>query len=706
MHLRKAFLLLLRARQTWPWVVANNMVAVASGVLSTLSLDYHAELLETFRHPRFTQRRFYRVAAAWAVVELCSHLMGVVGQQLSARGEKVASRILQVQLFRAITKQELCWWEKKTEADVGSLEGLVRHRMPYEVSKVLNIPRDYVHRIASVAAAAWRVRQRSSHLLYFMIGIHWASVMCRKAVRWIRASAQEQAYRGVVTSSQDDRTFPYALRPEYATLYQSFVRSPKETRLFEQYVLDHQRFEQRMITVGQILDPADKMVRQGSIISQIAAVGGLVQRGIASDGQARALMHHATEITREMETTYYDWVGSQEKFSELAKAYDIITLQPSINTDIGETPATKARGSIVFEDVVFEYPSRRGVVLKGVSFQVAPGQVAGFVGKTGCGKTTLFRLLERFYDVTEGRILLDGKDVREYSPEWLRAQIATVSQEPDLIPLTIRDNITIGCQHDPSVEEIQEACEAANIWDVLNDKNKFPEGLQTKMRKVKNISGGEKQRICIARAILANPPILLLDEATSALDKHTEMAVQEALENLVQGRTTLVIAHRLSTLCDSHVIFSMKDGKVVEQGTHQELLDKPDDAENCVYGKLWREQSGRPAEPASTQLPSPKGQLGSIKTMLGEATRARDLEKVKRGMQEALLALQAQADELAEAKASLDAERALLHAASPQNAGLATEKPSAGAEAAEQAEAVLEADTAAQPPGMPTDMKT
>merc|ERR1719265_888090 len=150
----------------------------------------------------------------------------------------------------------------------------------------------------------------------------------------------------------------------------------------------------------------------------------------------------------------------------------------------------------------------------------------------------------------------------------------------------------MGCPNDASSEEIQEACKAANIWDVLNDKDKFPEGLQTKMRKVKNISGGEKQRICIARAILANPPILLLDEATSALDKETENLVQDALEKLMEGRTTLVIAHRLSTICDANKIFGMRDGVVVERGTHEELLEKADDDATCIYGNLWREQRG------------------------------------------------------------------------------------------------------------------
>jgi len=599
---KKAFVLLLQARETWPWVAANNLVAIASGILYTVAMDYQALLLEAYQQPRHhssgkggtrTPHRFGRVAAAWVIVELCTTLLDVLGSQLSARGEKVASRILQVELFRAVARQEIGWWETKAEADVGAISQLVRHKMPHEVNKVLNIPRDFLCRITSIVTAAWRMQQRSSSLLYKMVGIHWFSLLARRGIKRLREFAQRRAYRGVVMPSQDDKTYRYALRPEFAMLYQSCVRGHRESKLFEQALLDYQRYEQRMVAAEQLLHPAEMFVSQGSNISQFWAVGGYVQQGLVTDGQAWTLMDHAAQITREMESTYHDWANAQAKCAELAKAHDLITIKPKIDPDAGSCPGTRCSGHLTFNDVHFEYPNRKGVVLKGVSFDLPPGKVAGIVGKTGCGKSTLFRLLQRFYEVTTGSILLDGKDIRTYNPEWLRRQMATVSQEPDLIPLTIRDNITIGSHGDPSVEEIEAACRAANIWDTLSDKDRFPEGLQTKMRAVKNISGGEKQRICIARAILANPPILLLDEATSALDKETEVNVQSALEKLMQGRTTLVIAHRLTTVRHCNTILGMKDGKVVENGSHDELLSKSEkEEENGIYARLWREQGG------------------------------------------------------------------------------------------------------------------
>ena len=190
-------------------------------------------------------------------------------------------------------------------------------------------------------------------------------------------------------------------------------------------------------------------------------------------------------------------------------------IAPSIDPDVGFVPDGRASGAIAFEDVTFEYPGRDGLVLRGASFAVAAGEVLGMTGRTGCGKSTAMRLLERFYDVRSGRVTLDGRDIREYSPRWLRAQIATVDQEPKLLPLSIRENIVFGCPHEPNMKEIEAACRAANIWEELNDRSAFPEGLRTQISSVLNVSGGQKQRLAIARAILADPPILLLDEATS-----------------------------------------------------------------------------------------------------------------------------------------------------------------------------------------------
>jgi len=679
---KKAFLLLLRARGPWPWVAANSLVAVASGFLSAIALDYQAQMLETFRvDPKHARRRFRSIATAWAIIELCSTLLGIIGSQLSARGEKMASRLLQVQLFKAVARKELHWWEAKAESDVHGIDRLIRHHMPFEVSRVLNIPRDFLFRASSIVACAWRMRQQSNLLLLWMIGIHWTSVVCQKGVKRLKEYLKNWAYRGVVMPSQDDETFRFALRPEYASLYQSFVRGPKEARIFEQAVLNFQRCDQRMSAVSQLIDPASKVVNQGAQISQFAVVGDFVQQGRFGEGQARAMMHHAHEVNREIQGSYNDWITAQQKCSELAKAYDLITLKPGIDPDVGLVPEGRARGHIVFDSVAFEYPNRKGgKVLQGASFEVSPGQVIGIVGKTGCGKSTVFRLLQRFYDVDAGSISVDGNNVKDLNPEWLRTQIATVSQEPDLIPMTIRDNICIGCQHEPSAKEIEDACRAANIWDSLSDRAKFPEGLQTKMRAVKNVAGGEKQRICIARAILANPPILLLDEATSALDKTTENLVQEALEKLMQGRTTIVIAHRLSTIRNADTILGMRDGAVVEAGSHEELLRKSINDETCIYGKLWREQDGALPEdaavedqqaPASGDVP---GRLSRLKTALKEAGRSRDVEKVRRATLEALKELEEEAAAVARDRARVALERACSAPAS-------AEVPTAPAEA-------------------------
>ena len=207
------------------------------------------------------------------------------------------------------------------------------------------------------------------------------------------------------------------------------------------------------------------------------------------------------------------------------------------------------------------------------------------------------RLLERFYDVSEGQILLDGIDVREYNPEWLRQQIVAVSQEPNLIPTTIRENIAFGCPHEPTLEEIYDACRVANIYDTLMDKNRFPQGLRTEVSRVANISGGEKARIAIARAVLADCPILLLDEATASLAEENQAEVQDALNRLQEGRTTLVIAHRLSTIRKADTIITFDQGKIAETGTHEELLSRDD----SIYAKLWNRQ----IEPNFTS-PGPK----------------------------------------------------------------------------------------------------
>jgi ABC-type multidrug transport system fused ATPase/permease subunit len=208
-----------------------------------------------------------------------------------------------------------------------------------------------------------------------------------------------------------------------------------------------------------------------------------------------------------------------------------------------------------------------------VSFELTPGKSVALVGQSGSGKTTIASLLIRLYDPTRGRILFDGVELRELEPDWVRSQIGIVSQEPILISASIEENIRYG-KPDATEEEILNAAKVANAHNFISG---FPQGYKTLVgERGIQLSGGQKQRVAIARAVLKDPRILILDEATSALDTESETLVQEALNRLMQGRTTLVIAHRLATIRYANTILVMEKGKVLETGTHEELTKRPD----------------------------------------------------------------------------------------------------------------------------------
>ncbi|KIK29334.1 hypothetical protein PISMIDRAFT_525831 [Pisolithus microcarpus 441] len=231
-------------------------------------------------------------------------------------------------------------------------------------------------------------------------------------------------------------------------------------------------------------------------------------------------------------------------------------------------------GQIHLEDVHFHYPTRPTVpVLRGLNLTVAPGAYVALVGASGCGKSTVIQLIERFYDPKFGRVLLDGQPIDEYNVQEYRKQIALVSQEPTLYAGTIRFNILLGAtkpMSEVTEEEIEAVCRDANILDFIQS---LPKGFDTEVgNKGSQLSGGQKQRIAIARALLRSPKVLLLDEATSALDSTSERVVQEALDRAARGRTTIAIAHRLSTIQNADCIYFIKDGRVREAGTHDELL--------------------------------------------------------------------------------------------------------------------------------------
>ncbi|KAJ9592690.1 hypothetical protein L9F63_015634, partial [Diploptera punctata] len=251
--------------------------------------------------------------------------------------------------------------------------------------------------------------------------------------------------------------------------------------------------------------------------------------------------------------------------------FSVIDRVPEIDSlsKTGQKPA-RLCGNIEFKGVHFQYPARPEVqVLEGLNLSVKSGETVALVGSSGCGKSTIIQLVQRLYDPSEGKVLIDGVDIRELNVGWMRSHIGVVGQEPVLFGTTIRENIRYGKQ-DATQEEIEEAAKEANAHDFIS---KLPEGYDTMVgERGAQLSGGQKQRIAIARALIKRPNILLLDEATSALDLHSEAKVQAALDKAAKGRTTLIVTHRLSTVRNADRIIFIAHGQVMEEGTHNELL--------------------------------------------------------------------------------------------------------------------------------------
>jgi ATP-binding cassette subfamily B protein len=281
----------------------------------------------------------------------------------------------------------------------------------------------------------------------------------------------------------------------------------------------------------------------------------------------------------------------KQAITDIEVMFGVLSRHPEIEDRKGAKPLVVTQGAIRFENVRFTYEHGREI-LKGVTFEVPAGRTVAVVGPSGAGKSTISRLIFRFYDVTAGRVAIDGQDIRDVTQASLRAAIGMVPQDTVLFNDTIRYNIKYG-RWDASDSEVEEAARQAQIDDFIR---MAPRGYETEVgERGLKLSGGEKQRVAIARTILKSPPILILDEATSALDSYTEKEIQDALERAARGRTTLVIAHRLSTVVSADEILVLDEGQIVERGTHVQLL-----AAGGLYAGLWNRQ--REAEAAREKL--------------------------------------------------------------------------------------------------------
>ncbi|KAF1950195.1 hypothetical protein CC80DRAFT_529081 [Byssothecium circinans] len=434
-----------------------------------------------------------------------------------------------------------------------------------------------------VAAVYFLIRFDAFYSL-ILIGVMWSYIyMTMYMAQW-----RLRARRQMATKDREMDAVKTDTMMSYETVHHNGAL-PVEVNRFATYVGNYQEAEYSVLLSLNALNITQNMILTLGILMVVLLASLQISLGARTVAMFVSILAYFTQLQAPLQFfgSFYNQV--QNSLVDAERMLALFNEKPTLVDAHDAQNMAQCHGKISFEDVCFAYDQRK-LALDKISFTVEPGTSTAIVGESGSGKSTCLKLLFRFYDVSGGNIRIDGKDVRDLKLADYRKHIAVVPQDTILFNTTILYNLQYA-NPNASLEEVYAACRAASIHDRIMN---FPEGYETKVgERGLRLSGGEKQRIAIARALLKDPHIMLLDEATASLDSHTEKQIQGALETATTGRSTITIAHRLSTITKSDQILVLKEGRIIERGTHGELLQL-----NGNYWNMWKKQNEAQHQPA------------------------------------------------------------------------------------------------------------
>jgi ATP-binding cassette subfamily B protein len=488
-------------------------------------------------------------------------------------GERVVAR-LRSDLFASLVDQEIAFFDERRTGELvsrlASDTSVLQNAVSVNISMALRF-------LASVVGGVIALIITSPTLTVVMLSVvppvALGAVAYGRRIRKLAREVQDALARSTEVAEETLAGI---------RTVRAFAAEKTESGRYGEAVEGSFNLARRRVVLGSIFMGIASFAAFGAAALVLWYGGRLVVRGDLTVGGLTSFLVYTLLVAFSLGGLSDLWAELMKAAGAAERVFELLDRRPSMPRE-GGLVLPQPVGNIELKDVAFTYPTRRDLpVLKGVDLAVRPGEVVALVGPSGAGKSTIASLIMRLYDPDAGSVVFDGHDVRELDPTFLRRQIGVVSQEPMLFSSTIAENIRYG-RESATDEELHAAARAANAHDFIMS---FPDGYKTRVgERGVQLSGGQKQRVAIARAVLKDPRVLVLDEATSALDAESEHLVKEALDRLSVGRTTLVIAHRLSTVKDADRVLVMDGGRVVQSGEHASLL-----AEDGLYRRLVERQ--------------------------------------------------------------------------------------------------------------------